>query len=212
MRTVGSILRETREAKFYTLDEIEKATKIRKELLAALEADDYSKLPPTTFVQGFIKNYSRFLGLDSQKLLAIYRREFSERRHQPYVMNAFSKPPSVSRLKLTPGRLLGGVVALVILAFFAYLWIQYRGFASAPELKISSPADQLTIDNPTLQIAGETEQEAKVTVNGQEIPVNVDGQFKEEITLSSPVNKIEISAVSKFGQKSQVERTVYLKR
>ena len=37
MRTVGQVLKEERERKFYTLDEIEKSTKIRKELLATSE-------------------------------------------------------------------------------------------------------------------------------------------------------------------------------
>ncbi|KKQ08609.1 MAG: Transcriptional regulator, XRE family [Candidatus Daviesbacteria bacterium GW2011_GWB1_36_5] len=68
MRTVGQILKETREAKFYTLEEVEKATKIRVELLEALEEDNFSKLPPETFIQGFIKNYGKFLGLDANKL------------------------------------------------------------------------------------------------------------------------------------------------
>ncbi|MBI2334562.1 helix-turn-helix domain-containing protein, partial [Candidatus Daviesbacteria bacterium] len=46
MRTVGQVLKEEREKKFYTLDEIEKATKIRRELLEALELGQYQKLPP----------------------------------------------------------------------------------------------------------------------------------------------------------------------
>ena len=212
MRTVGQILRETRESKFYTLEEVEKATKIRKELLVALESDDYSKLPPSTFVQGFIKNYARFLGLDSQKLLAVFRREFSDKKHRPYVMDAFSHPIEKSWLKITPARLLGVVVSLVILSFFAYLWIQYRQFVGAPVLVVSAPADQLTTDNPEVVVEGKTDPEVKILVNSQEIPVAVDGSFKEDINLSSQVNKIDVVAVSKFGQKAQVERTVYLKR
>ena len=76
MRTVGQILKEERERKLYTLEEVEKTTKIRKELLEELEAGHYSLLPPPTFVQGFIKNYGKFLGLDTEKLLALFRREF----------------------------------------------------------------------------------------------------------------------------------------
>ena len=89
MKSVGQLLKDAREAKFYTLEEIEKHTKIRKELLTALEKDDFSKLPPLTFIQGFIKNYGRFLGLETTKLLAIYRREFSEGKNPPRIFNAF---------------------------------------------------------------------------------------------------------------------------
>lgn len=212
MRTVGQILKETREAKFYSLEEIEKSTKIRQELLVALEADNYSKLPPPTFVQGFIKNYAKFLGLDAQKLLAIYRREFAEEKHRPYVMDAFVAPANKSHLALTPGRLLGVMIALIIMSFFVYLFLQYRTFVGAPTLTISTPVDQTATDNPTITVQGKTDPEVKVLVNNQEIPVGVDGSFKEEINLSSPVNKIDINAVSKFGQKTQIERMVYLKR
>ena len=90
MRTVGQVLKEERERKFYTLEEIEKATKIRKELLEALEEGNYKKLPPPTFIQGFIKNYGKFLNLDTEKLLAIFRREFSDTKHPPRILESFS--------------------------------------------------------------------------------------------------------------------------
>lgn len=212
MRTVGQALKEAREAKLYTIEEVEKATKIRKELLLALESDDFTKLPPPTFVQGFIKNYARFLGLDSAQLLAVFRRGFSDKKHRPYVMDAFVHPIDKSRFKLTPARVLGGIVAVLVLTFFIYLWFQYRQLVGAPELTLSSPADQLTTDNPTVTVEGKTDPENKMLVNNQEIKVGLDGSFREEITLSGAVNKLDISAISKFNQKTQIERTVYLKR
>lgn len=205
-------MQETREAKFYTLEEVEKSTKIRKELLVALEADDYSKLPPSTFVQGFIKNYAKFLGLDSNKILAVFRREFSDKKHKPYVMDTFAHPLDKPRLKITPGRVLGVVVTMVVVSFFAYLWLQYRLFVGAPTLTLVSPQDQMTTDTSVVVVEGKTDPEVKVAVNSQEIPVTVSGEFKKEITLSEPINKISITALSKFGQKTEVERTVYLKR
>ena len=212
MRTVGQILKETRESKLYTLEHVEKATKIRRELLEALENDDYEKLPPPTFVQGFIKNYARFLNLDSNKLLAVFRREFSDKKYPSYVMDAFSQPLKNPRIQITPAKVLGGVVIVAILAFFVYLWIQYRQFTGAPQLAVNSPKDQLTTDNPRVEVDGKTDPQIKVSVNNQQIPVSDSGEFKEAIQLSQQVNKISVEAVNKFGQKTTVERTVYLKR
>lgn len=212
MRTVGQILKETREAKLYTLEHVEKATKIRKELLEALENDDYEKLPPSTFVQGFIKNYARFLNIDSNKLLAIFRRGFSDKNHPSYIMDAFSQPLKNPRVQITPAKILGTIVVIAVFSFFTYLWIQYRQFTGAPQLAINAPSDQLTTDNPSVEVSGKTDPEVKVNVNNQQIPVADNGEFKEKIQLSSQVNKITVEAINKFGQKTTQERTVYLKR
>src|SRR3989344_6045266 len=117
MRTVGQVLKEERERKFYTLLEIEKITKIRKELLQALEAGEYDKLPPHTFVQGFIKNYGRFLGLNPEKLLAVFRREFSEGKNPPRILESFSNPLDKRKFKITPAKALGSAVLILIIIF-----------------------------------------------------------------------------------------------
>lgn len=212
MRTIGQILKETRETKLYTLEDVEKSTKIRKELLQALEADDFSKLPPVTFIQGFIKNYGRFLGLDAVKLLAVFRRDFEASKHPPKIMESFSKPLGNKKILLTPSRLIGIIVALIIISFFAYLWVEYRQFVGAPTLEVSSPGEQQTVEVTSVLVEGKTDPEAKVMVNNQEVGVDKEGHFKEEVKLSSSTNIITVTSSSKFGQTAKVERTVFVKK
>lgn len=211
MHTVGQILKETREEKLLSLEEVEKATKIRQEILRALENDDYSKLPPATFIQGFIKNYGKFLGLDSNKLMAIFRREFSDKRFRPYIMTAFTNPIEKRGWNITPSQLLAGIIGVIIIGFFGYLWIQYRYFVGSPSLEITSPADQATTSSPEIVVSGRTDPEMSVTINNQDIAVDANGNFKETITLSSQVDKIMVVASSRFGQRTEADRTVYLK-
>lgn len=212
MRTVGQLLKETREAKLYTLDEVEKHTKIRKELLKALEEDNYAKLPPLTFIQGFVKNYGKFLGLDGQKLMAVLRRDFEASKHPPQVLESFSKPLTKKRIFLTPSRLIGAVIAVIVVSFFAYLWFEYRSFVGAPTLEVISPAQGQTVEVTSVSVEGKTDPDAKLTVNDQEIGLDNQGSFKEEVKLSSSVNNIAIVSTSKFGQVTKVERTVYIKK
>jgi cytoskeletal protein RodZ len=212
MRTIGQLLKETREAKLYTLDEVEKHTKIRKELLKALEEDDYSKLPPLTFIQGFVKNYGKFLGLDSSKLMAILRRDFEAKKHPPVILESLSKPISNKRILITPSRLIGAVVAVIVIGFFAYLWVEYRQFVGSPKLDLASPVQGQTVESTSVLVEGSTDPETKVFVNDQEIGTDTSGNFKEEVKLSSSVNNISVVATSKFGQSTKVERTVYIKK
>lgn len=211
MRTVGQVLKEEREKKFYTLDEVEKVTKIRKELLEALERGEYSKLPPPTFTQGFIKNYGKFLGLDSEKLLAIFRREFAEQRNPPKILDSFTNPVSKKKLHITPPQVIFLVVVSLILSFFTYLWLEYRFLAGAPFLEVNEPSDQEVLEVASVKVAGRTNPEAKVAINDQEVSVDVSGSFSQVIAISQKVNNIKVSATSKFGHSAVVEKTVYLK-
>jgi len=212
MRTVGQILKEERERKFYTLLEIEKITKIRKELLQALEAGQYDKLPPSTFVQGFIKSYGKFLGLNPEKLLAVFRREFSESKNLPRILESFSHPVENKRFRLTPTRVLVSVVLSLVIIFFVYLWFEYRFLVGAPFLEVSQPADQLSTTQDEVIVSGRTDPEAKVSINEQEIQVDQNGKFSQQIKLSNNVNDIKVSAVSKSGKQAHVQRTVFLKQ
>lgn len=212
MRTVGQILKEEREKNLLSLEEIEKATKIRKELLEALEAGQYSKLPPPTFVQGFIKSYGKFLKLDTEKLLAVFRREFSDRVHPPRILESFSNPLDKKKFKLTPTKVLGGVILSLVIIFFVYLWFEYRFLVGGPFLEVSQPVNQLNTTASTVLVTGRTDPEAKLSINNQEIGVDPAGKFSQEIKLSDDMNTIEISAVSKSGKVTKLERTVFFKR
>lgn len=212
MRTVGQILKETRENKEISLEEVEKNTKIRIELLLALEKDDYKSLPPPTFVQGFIKNYGKFLHLNTEKLLAVFRRDFEAKKHPPHVLESFSNPIETNVFRLTPSRVIAFLVTVAVISFFTYLWFEYRQYIGAPDLQVVSPKDQQTVEIPSVLVKGKTEPEVKVLVNNQEIDVDSEGNFQKEIKLSSPVNTLTISATGKFGQTAKVERVVVVKK
>lgn len=211
MRTVGQILKEERLKKYYTLEEVEKATKIRKELLEALEEDQYAKLPPPTFIQGFIKNYGRFLDLPVEKLLAIFRREFSDLKNPPRILESFADPLSKGRLRMTPTRFLTLLILGLIAVFFIYLWFEYRFLTGAPFLEVSQPANQQNINEEVIEVSGRTDPEAKVTVNNQEINIDISGKFTQQLRLAEGTNNIVVTATSKSGKVSKVERTVFLR-
>lgn len=80
MDELGQILREAREAKGYTLAEVHEKIRINPRYLEALEDGRYDDLPTPTHIRGFLRNYSRFLGLDPDPLLARYELHNSGKR------------------------------------------------------------------------------------------------------------------------------------
>ncbi len=72
MDEIGHILREARENKGLTLEEVQAKIRINARFLAALESGQYDALPTPVHARGFLRNYARFLGLDPQPLLDRY--------------------------------------------------------------------------------------------------------------------------------------------
>ncbi len=78
MAKIGSELQEIRLKKGLTLDRIADDTNISVRFLSKIENDDFSGFPGEPYVVGFIRNYAEYLGLDTEKVLAAYRRKDPE--------------------------------------------------------------------------------------------------------------------------------------
>lgn len=208
MKTVGSVLAEERIRKNITLSEAERATKIRAETLQSIEADNFETLPGSTYIKGFIKNYGEFLGLDSANLLALFRRQFDEKKVSPLALLPDLTPKESPKLTLTPGRALGLGIAVLALGFMGYLLAQYNSFASAPGLQVSEPKENLRVNNGTVEVVGRTDRDATLKINGQQVQLTESGAFSVSVTLPDGVNDLTFSAVNKLGRVTTVKRSV----
>src|SRR5437773_895744 len=72
MSSVGSHLRELRERRGVSLEEISRSTRVLSPRLQALEADNFAALPAPAFVRGFIRAYCQALGEHPDAALALY--------------------------------------------------------------------------------------------------------------------------------------------
>lgn len=79
---VGRVLERARKDRGLSLEEAERATKIRKRYLVGLEDDDYTVLPDAVYAQGFLKTYANFLGLDGAELSRDLRTRRKPRRER----------------------------------------------------------------------------------------------------------------------------------
>ena len=66
---IGRILQEAREKAKTSLEDAEASLRIKKEYLIALENGNFNLLPGTTYVSGFLKSYSQYLGLNINQSL-----------------------------------------------------------------------------------------------------------------------------------------------
>lgn len=69
---LGPFLIRERTKRGLSIEEVADKTKIRIEILDALEKERWQELPPPPYVKGFLKSYSRVLGIQPEEVIAIY--------------------------------------------------------------------------------------------------------------------------------------------
>lgn len=208
MKTVGSIFRQAREKKRLTLDDVERATKIRKKFLEGIERDDYANLPSPAYAKGFVKNYSDFLGLDETNVFAYFRRQTEEVPKSSLFPKKIDAALAPAPLRMTPGRFLGLLVGALVIIFISYLALQYRTIQLPPALSIESPNENFVSDEQRIEVLGATEPDATVTINDVSVLVRSDGKFFDQVELQAGVNKITVTATSRFGKATTITRDV----
>ena len=119
MGDLGQLLREAREQKGVSLEEVEGATHIRLKFLQALEEGDFGALPAETYVKGFLRTYAMYLELDPEEVMALYEGQEDEGKAalpQP----GFFQPMDISMAApswLTPDLVIGALLIVVLFAF-----------------------------------------------------------------------------------------------
>lgn len=207
MLTSGEILKNKRVEIGLSLSDVEKITKIRQKFLLALEEGRLDSLPGKTYVSGFVRNYSEFLSLPVESVLAVMRREYDDQKKKVLIPSGLTKPLLAQSI-FTKKLAIPLTFFLALLLLGIYLYTQYRSFGSAPNLTVVSPPDKIEIKKEILDIKGRTDKEARVFVNGQEITVEENGQFLQKINLTPGENTIAIISVNKQGKETKIERVV----
>lgn len=208
MKTVGAMLKEARQSRGLTLAQVEHATKIREKFLVGIEADELAALPSLSYAKGFIRNYAEYLGLSSEVVMAIFRRQTSESSRASLLPTGVADPLNTPMLRLTPGRFLGILVSGLLIVFLVYFLNQYHRLSLTPSLEIIAPKNQMIVSQARVVVEGKTDPDATVTINGISTIIRDDGRFYEQISVNPGVNKIVIEATSKFGKTKSYSREV----
>lgn len=208
MKTVGNMLREARLTRGLTPADIERAIKIREKYILAIEDDNFAALPSPSYAKGFVRNYAEYLGLPTDAAMAFFRRQMTDVSKASLLPKGVSEPLNASWLHLTPGRFVAILVGILLVIFFFYLGNQYFRIGKAPPLTIKSPENQQIVSSSRVVVEGQSDRDATVTINGISTIVRDDGRFYEQVAVSPGVNKITVTATSRFGKVTTITREV----
>ena len=132
MSTVAEQLRQAREARNLTVQQIVEITKIRTDHLHALEEGNYDVFSAPVYIRGFVRSYSTLLKLDVPQMMAALDAELAG-------TTKFAEPPplaghphgvvdflTLQLSKVDWRKALIGLGVVILLVAVASAWLAWR--------------------------------------------------------------------------------------
>lgn len=205
MNTIGSYLKNARLKKKISVKKLEDITKIKSSFIEYIENQQWDKLPEGAVVGGFVKNIASSLKIDVRQASALFRRDYPRQNLKinpsPDINQKFTWGPKSTFLLMS---------FFVVVAVFSYLLFQYISFNRPPKLEVIEPVNGQTVEKK-VKVSGLTQENATLTVNGQPVVVEENGNFSVEIEIADNQNEIEVKSISVSGKESLVKREVIVK-
>ena len=96
MTSIGEALRRERLRRNLKLEQISEELKISARMLAAIEAEDFEKLPGGVFAKSFVRQYAHVLGLDEEEIAS----EVDRMLHPEQAVESTRPPEPVAEIPL----------------------------------------------------------------------------------------------------------------
>lgn len=204
--TVGEELRQARLAAELGTAELATNLGIGERYLLALEEDRHAALPGDVYVRQWLRQLGNLLGLEGHNLAE----RWAEERRRASGRPAASLPTAAAGPRWTfTSRLRLSVLGVVSLAALAFLGSRLYAVVSAPPLTLTSLADEVTaVEGYSVAVEGQTTPEASVTINGQLLTADRQGQFSYTVSLRPDLNAITVTARKRHSFVTTVARTV----
>lgn len=116
---IGTILKSSRLKSKMTLEEISGELCIRKIYLTAIEEGDYETLPPIPYGVGYVRTYARYLGLNPERAVQLYKAAAINEEPKEVEEETVSEP------EVNKGNLWHVVIGVIVLAVIYGGWSLY---------------------------------------------------------------------------------------
>ncbi len=147
----GRQLREAREARKLSPQQVASQLRMQVRIIEALESDDYSSLPGSTFVQGYLRSYSRLLGLPEESVVALSR---SDSVDEPKLVSSITEGKIEATSRDLPMRMTSFLILVTIVSGLGW-WLSQRSPATdtaAPQTVVPGAEQGLRLPEETVQL------------------------------------------------------------
>ena len=207
----GSLLRQAREEKGLTIDEMSAISNLTKQVIRGIESDDYSELAGLSFVRGYLKLYAKKLGVNEADIVEPFDRWKSEQSGEP-IQTISTTGVGVHEPSSGPGKGTMAAAAVVVMVLIAAgAFISYMDSDDAePEVAVAVPQEEQSDSS----LKTTTESDAEVTTEqnpGQTVIAGTDAGTEivaeESVENQEPVAEVPAESVTAVEpQVAEVEK------
>lgn len=166
--SVGQRLREAREARGLSLEEVAAQTRIPIRHLRSIEDGKYEELPALTYTVGFGRNYANAIGLDGAEIGRELREQLGGTQRASTISTEYYAPPDPARVPSRPLAWIAGLLALVLIAGYV-IW---RSQLGSEEEAQPAPVEQQPVQQQQVQPAAPPQPQAAA---GQPVTLTATG-------------------------------------
>lgn len=202
MTELGNRLKETRESKRLSLDDLQEITKIQKRYLIGIEEGNYEMMPGKFYVRAFIKQYCEAVGLEPDEIFAQYKSDVPST--QTDELPELSRVKSRKTISTAPSKTMDmlpkivGIIAVLGVAVLIYVFVSNAMNNSKDKTKESDQPSETIDFNESKDFTEEKEvKDPQEDISGKDTENKVVEEEKK--------SEQELTVVSSSGKNSTYE-------
>ncbi len=204
-RSLSNTLVGALRARGLTVGKLSELTSVSERFLESLIEDKFDSLPSLPYTRGYLMKIADVLNLDGEELFNEFLKDNEAVRRSGrgdrLPGNRFEKP------RLT-GKIV--VLVLVILAVLLYVFLKVSLFAGRDGLFLQNLGDDITYSSePFFAVSGQVGDSYELTLNGEKIYSDKDGDFTAQIELKEGFNTLVFVTKKFLGREKTVTKQVF---
>ena len=208
MTELGQKLKEAREAKGLSIDQLHEITKIQKRHLVAIEEGNYDVLPGAFYARAFIKQYADAVGLNGEELLVEHQSPIpqSEKREIPQVSTGQKTQETMQKSSSWPiaDHMPKILVALLVIAVGVVIWFVFQALTGKDDEKVpSAQSEKIEVQKAKDSPLDTKKDEVKAEEPKKEEPKKEEPKKEEQ--PAQPTGQQEVKVVGTTGKVSTLE-------
>lgn len=202
---VGMLLQQGRLKKDWTEVDVANRLRLSRNVVLALENDEYDKLPGLTFVRGYLRSYARLVDLSADEIINQFKTLglVEPDKLLPATISLMKKEASIS------DRAIRGITYIIVLglAGLMFLWWYSQSMSTAPQPSdlMAATADSAALTEPMLDTSSNLSVAQPHNINAPAnpqmpmaaLPAGAAGAVPApQQSVGAPVNDAQVGVVN----------------